>query len=502
MKKVLLCVLDGVGLSKIKDGNALINANKPNIDYLMKEYPNKGINASGTFVGLPDGQMGNSEVGHLTIGAGRIIYQSLELINRAIKDESFYSNESFLNAIRHAKENNSKLHIMGLLSDGGVHSHINHIKALLKLCKKEDFSNVYFHIFTDGRDTFKESSISYIDDLNNEINELGIGKICTISGRYYAMDRDKRWDRLKKCYDVIVNNTGNKCDNYKKYITDSYEKGITDEFIEPVIIDESGKIEENDSIIWANFRPDRAIQILRSLVDPNFDGFDRKIFNNLYLTTMMYVSDDVKSDIAFKKEIIDNTLGIYLSKLGKKQLRIAETEKYAHVTYFFDGGRDLDLNLCDRVLIPSPKVATYDLKPEMSAREITSNLLEKMDNNYDFIFLNFANGDMVGHTGNYDMTKRAIETIDEMIGKLYKKCMEDEYLFIITADHGNSEQMIDYATGEPHTAHTTNPVPLILVGKKATLKPGRLADLAPTMLDIMGIEKPAEMTGESLIVNN
>ena len=485
MKKVLLCVLDGVGLSKIKDGNALINANKPNIDYLMKEYPNKGINASGTFVGLPDGQMGNSEVGHLTIGAGRIIYQSLELINRAIKDESFYSNESFLNAIRHAKENNSKLHIMGLLSDGGVHSHINHIKALLKLCKKEDFSNVYFHIFTDGRDTFKESSISYIDDLNNEINELGIGKICTISGRYYAMDRDKRWDRLKKCYDVIVNNTGNKCDDYKKYITDSYEKGITDEFIEPVIIDESGKIEENDSIIWANFRPDRAIQILRSLVDPNFDGFDRKIFNNLYLTTMMYVSDDVKSDIAFKKEIIDNTLGIYLSKLGKKQLRIAETEKYAHVTYFFDGGRDLDLNLCDRVLIPSPKVATYDLKPEMSAREITSNLLEKMDNNYDFIFLNFANGDMVGHTGNYDMTKKAIETIDEMIGKLYKKCVEDEYLFIITADHGNAEEMID---------ENGNVVPFIVTDKNLNIdNVNKLSDIAPFVLNYMNLNLPDEM---------
>ena len=493
MKKVLLCVLDGVGLSKIKDGNALINANKPNIDYLMKEYPNKGINASGTFVGLPDGQMGNSEVGHLTIGAGRIIYQSLELINRAIKDESFYSNESFLNAIRHAKENNSKLHIMGLLSDGGVHSHINHIKALLKLCKKEDFSNVYFHIFTDGRDTFKESSISYIDDLNNEINELGIGKICTISGRYYAMDRDKRWDRLKKCYDVIVNNTGNKCDDYKKYITDSYEKGITDEFIEPVIIDESGKIEENDSIIWANFRPDRAIQILRSLVDPNFDGFDRKIFNNLYLTTMMYVSDDVKSDIAFKKEIIDNTLGIYLSKLGKKQLRIAETEKYAHVTYFFDGGRDLDLNLCDRVLIPSPKVATYDLKPEMSAREITSNLLEKMDNNYDFIFLNFANGDMVGHTGNYDMTKRAIETIDEMIGKLYKKCMEDEYLFIITADHGNAEEMID-ENGNVVTSHTTNLVPFIVTDKNLNIdNVNKLSDIAPFVLNYMNLNLPDEM---------
>ena len=493
MKKVLLCVLDGVGLSKIKDGNALINANKPNIDYLMKEYPNKGINASGTFVGLPDGQMGNSEVVHLTIGAGRIIYQSLELINRAIKDDSFYSNESFLNAIRHAKENNSKLHIMGLLSDGGVHSHINHIKALLKLCKKEDFSNVYFHIFTDGRDTFKESSISYIDDLNNEINELGIGKICTISGRYYAMDRDKRWDRLKKCYDVIVNNTGNKCDNYKKYITDSYEKGITDEFIEPVIIDDSGKIEENDSIIWANFRPDRAIQILRSLVDPNFDGFDRKIFNNLYLTTMMYVSDDVKSDIAFKKEIIDNTLGIYLSKLGKKQLRIAETEKYAHVTYFFDGGRDLDLNLCDRVLIPSPKVATYDLKPEMSAREITSNLLEKMDNNYDFIFLNFANGDMVGHTGNYDMTKRAIETIDEMIGKLYKKCMEDEYLFIITADHGNAEEMID-ENGNVVTSHTTNLVPFIVTDKNLNIENvNKLSDIAPFILNYMNLNLPDEM---------
>ena len=493
MKKVLLCVLDGVGLSKIKDGNALINANKPNIDYLMKEYPNKGINASGTFVGLPDGQMGNSEVGHLTIGAGRIIYQSLELINRAIKDESFYSNESFLNAIRHAKENNSKLHIMGLLSDGGVHSHINHIKALLKLCKKEDFSNVYFHIFTDGRDTFKESSISYIDDLNNEINELGIGKICTISGRYYAMDRDKRWDRLKRCYDVIVNNNGNKCDDYKKYITDSYKKGITDEFIEPVIIDESGKIEENDSIIWANFRPDRAIQILRSLVDPSFDGFDRKIFNNLYLTTMMYVSDDVKSDIAFKKEIIDNTLGIYLSKLGKKQLRIAETEKYAHVTYFFDGGRDLDLNLCDRVLIPSPKVATYDLKPEMSAREITSNLLEKMDNNYDFIFLNFANGDMVGHTGNYDMTKKAIETIDEMIGKLYKKCVEDEYLFIITADHGTAEEMID-ENGNVVTSHTTNLVPFIVTDKNLNIdNVNKLSDIAPFVLNYMNLNLPDEM---------
>ena len=501
MKKVLLCVLDGVGLSKIKDGNALINANKPNIDYLMKEYPNKGINASGTFVGLPDGQMGNSEVGHLTIGAGRIIYQSLELINRAIKDESFYSNESFLNAIRHAKENNSKLHIMGLLSDGGVHSHINHIKALLKLCKKEDFSNVYFHIFTDGRDTFKESSISYIDDLNNEINELGIGKICTISGRYYAMDRDKRWDRLKKCYDVIVNNTGNKCDNYKKYITDSYEKGITDEFIEPVIIDESGKIEENDSIIWANFRPDRAIQILRSLVDPNFDGFDRKIFNNLYLTTMMYVSDDVKSDIAFKKEIIDNTLGIYLSKLGKKQLRIAETEKYAHVTYFINGGSDVIFEGEKRILVPSPKVATYDLEPEMSANMITASLVKEItENKEDLIILNFANGDMVGHTGDYNAAVKAVETVDSCIGKILDNISLDEYTMIITADHGNCEVMRN-KDGSVNTSHTTNKVPFIITDKRLKLLDGSLCDIAPSVLFLMGLDIPKEMTGNILIKN-
>ena len=492
-KLTMLMILDGFGDNPNKDGNAIKLAKTPNIDKLMRNYPNEDIYTSGLAVGLPEGQMGNSEVGHTNIGAGRIVYQELTKITKSIEDGDFFTNPEFIAAIENCKKYNSKLHILGLVSDGGVHSHIRHLYGLLEMAKRRDFENVFVHCFLDGRDTPPASAESYILKLQEKMDEKGIGKIASLSGRFYAMDRDKRWDRLKKCYDVIVNNTGNKCDDYKKYITDSYEKGITDEFIEPVIIDESGKIEENDSIIWANFRPDRAIQILRSLVDPNFDGFDRKIFNNLYLTTMMYVSDDVKSDIAFKKEIIDNTLGIYLSKLGKKQLRIAETEKYAHVTYFFDGGRDLDLNLCDRVLIPSPKVATYDLKPEMSARKITSNLLEKMDNNYDFIFLNFANGDMVGHTGNYDMTKKAIETIDEMIGKLYKKCVEDEYLFIITADHGNAEEMID-ENGNVVTSHTTNLVPFIVTDKNLNIdNVNKLSDIAPFVLNYMNLNLPDEM---------
>ena len=337
MKKVLLCVLDGVGVSDKTNGNAFLNANKPNINKLINEYPNTTIYASGNYVGLPKNQMGNSEVGHLTIGAGRIIYQSLELINRSIEDNSFYDNESLLNAINHAKKNNSKLHILGLLSDGGVHSHKNHILALLKLCHKEDFNNVYFHIFTDGRDTYKESSLQYIEELEEYIKKYNIGSISSISGRYYAMDRDKRYDRIKEAYDTLVY-ASNKIDDYKLYIKNSYENDVTDEFIKPVTVDEKGIIEDNDSIIWANFRPDRAIEILSSLTDENFDGFETKKFNNLYLTTFMYVSDNIKSDIAFKKENIDNTLGIYLSKKGVKQLRIAETEKYAHVTYFFDGG--------------------------------------------------------------------------------------------------------------------------------------------------------------------
>ena len=323
MKKVLLCVLDGVGISKSKEGNAFLNADTPNIDYYMDNYPYKEIDASGESVGLPNGQMGNSEVGHLTIGAGRIIYQALELINRSISSNEFYSNEALLNAINHAKENNSKLHIMGLLSDGGVHSHINHIISVLKLCEKEKFNNVYFHIFTDGRDTYYKSAIKYLDELNN----CNIGKISTISGRYYGMDRDKRYDRLKKSYDAIMYGIGNESNDYHKYINDSYDNDITDEFIEPVVLYKEGTIESNDSIIWCNFRPDRAIEILDSITNDTFDSFERKNVNNIYLTTMMYVSDIIKSDIAFKRKEVDNALGIYLSKIGKKQLRIAETEK-------------------------------------------------------------------------------------------------------------------------------------------------------------------------------
>lgn len=482
MKKVLLCVLDGVGISDKKEGNAFLNAKTPNFDYLFENYPNNEINASGNYVGLPKGQMGNSEVGHLTIGAGRVIYQSLELINRSIKDGSFYQNQALINAINHAKKNNSKLHILGLLSDGGVHSHINHIKAVLKLCKQENFNNVYFHIFTDGRDTYVESSIKYIEELENEINKLNVGKISTISGRFYSMDRDKRFERIKKSYDAMIGNA-NETDDYKAYIKESYKNDITDEYIVPIVIDKKGNIEDNDSIIWCNFRADRSIEILDELTNKNL--------KNIYLTTMMYVSDNIKSDIAFKKEDIDNTLGIYLSKIGKKQLRIAETEKYAHVTYFFDGGKDIELKNEKRILIPSQKVLTYDLKPEMSAPEITDKLINEMNNNYDFILLNFANCDMVGHTGNYDATIKAIEEIDSDIEKIYKKCNELGYTLIITADHGNCENMID-ENGKV-TSHTSNKVPFIVCDDVNVNNVDKLSDIAPFILNYMNIDIPNEM---------
>ena len=483
MNKVLLCVLDGVGVSNIKEGNAFKNAHTPNLDYFLNNYPNNEINASGTYVGLPDGQMGNSEVGHLTIGAGRIIYQSLELINQSIKNKEFFDNESLLNAINHSKKNNSKLHILGLLSDGGVHSHINHIKAVLELCYKH----------TDGRDTYKESSINYIEELEEEIKKYNIGAISTISGRYYAMDRDKRYDRIEKAYDAMVYAKANKSNDYHEYITDSYKNDITDEFIEPVVLNEKGNIEDNDSIIWCNFRPDRAIEILSALTDDNFNGFGVNKLNNIYLTTMMYVSDNIKGDIAFKKENIDNTLGIYLSKLGKKQLRIAETEKYAHVTYFFDGGKDIELENCKRILIPSPKVPTYDKKPEMSAYEITDTLLEEMNNNYDFIFLNFANGDMVGHTGNYDATIKAMETIDECLEKIKKKADETGYTLMITADHGNCECMLD-ENKNVVTSHTTNKVPFIVCKENININNiDKLSDIASFVLTYMSLQLPKEM---------
>ena len=488
MNKVLLCVLDGVGISENTYGNALYNAKTPNLDYFMKNYSYKTINASGRYVGLPDTQMGNSEVGHLTIGAGRIIYQSLELINKSIRDNTFFNNESLINAIKHAKENNSKLHILGLVSDGGVHSHIDHIKAVLKLCEKENFNNVYIHAFTDGRDTYYENAIKYIE----EIEKCNIGSISTISGRYYAMDRDKRYDRVKMAYDSLVYGE-NKIDDYKEYILDSYKNNITDEFIKPATLNSNGNIEDNDSIIWCNFRADRAIEILSALTDKQFDGFEVKKLNNIYLTTMMYVSDNIKSDIAFKKEEVNNTLGSCLSKLGKKQLRIAETEKYAHVTYFFDGGKDITLNGEKRILIPSKKVPTYDMYPQMSAVEITDALLNEMNENYDFILVNYAGGDMVGHTGNYDATVKAVETIDESLGRLYKKAIDEDYTLIITADHGNCEVMID--NNEEVTSHTSNKVPFIVLKNDININEiDKLSDIAPFILKYMNINVPSEMT--------
>lgn len=492
MSKVLLCILDGVGNSNNTFGNAVEKAYTPNIDYLKEKYNTRYIEASGNYVGLPNNQMGNSEVGHLTIGAGRIIYQPLELINKSIENESFYTNQSIINAIKHSKYNNSKLHIMGLLSDGGVHSHINHFKAILKTCYKEHFSNVYFNLFTDGRDTFTNSSKKYLNELQNEIDKYKIGKIGTICGRYYAMDRDKRWNRIEEAYKTLVYPSKNPFSNFSELVDYNYSKNITDEFIIPGVIDNESIIDDNDSIIWVNFRPDRAVQILSALTLDNFTDFKTKKINNLYLTTMMYVSDNIKSDIAFNTKQLDNTLGIYLSKLGKKQLRIAETEKYAHVTYFFDGGRDIDLNGCKRILVPSPKVSTYDEKPEMSAREITDILIEEMNESYDFILLNFANGDMVGHTGNFNATTKAIEVLDEMIGRIYKQCINKDYLLIITADHGNAEDMLDN-NDNIITSHTTNKVPFIVCENIKENNVNKLSDIAPFILKNMNLKIPDEM---------
>ena len=491
-KPVVLCILDGVGLSDSDYGNALHQADTKFLDSLWKKYPHSKLDASGEAVGLPVGTMGNSEVGHMNIGAGKIVYQPSQFINASIKDGSFYNNTNLNNIISLAKHKGSALHIIGLISDAGVHSLLGHLFAILDMAKSSGIEKLYIHGLSDGRDTPQKSGLDFFNRVNDKLEEIGIGKIATVGGRYYGMDRDKRWDRVLKAYNAMVCGIGNKYSSYKEAILDSYDRGITDEFIEPCIIDEGGLIKDGDVVIDFNFRPDRLRELLYALSNPNFKEFDRE-YINIDLLTLMPVSSDVICTNAFTNQKVDTPLGVVLANSSKTQLRIAETEKYAHVTYFFDGGRDLDLNLCDRVLIPSPKVATYDLKPEMSARDITSNLLARMDNNYDFIFLNFANGDMVGHTGNYDMTKKAIETIDEMIGKLYKKCMEDEYLFIITADHGNAEEMIDKNCNVV-TSHTTNLVPFIVTDKNLNIdNVNKLSDIAPFVLNYMNLNLPDEM---------
>ena len=509
-KVTMLMILDGFGDNPNKDGNAIKLANTPNIDKLMKKYPNTDIYTSGKYVGLPDGQMGNSEVGHTNIGAGRIVYQELTRITKSIEDGDFFSNQELIAAIENCKKNNSKLHILGLVSDGGVHSHIRHLYGLLELAKRRDFEDVYVHCFLDGRDTPPASAEGYIIKLQEKMQEKGIGKIASISGRFYSMDRDKRWQRVQKCYDALVKGEGIKANSAVKAIEDSYQKEVFDEFVEPTVIcngeEPIAKIEENDSVIFFNFRPDRAREITRAIVDKEFNEFETKKMNVYFVCFTNYDETMPNVHIAFKKETLHNTFGEVVSKAGLTQLRIAETEKYAHVTFFFNGGEEKQYPGEDRILVPSPKVETYDQKPEMSAYEVTDKVVEALENDkYDAVILNFANTDMVGHTGSLEAAIKAVEAVDECVGRIVKVIEEKKGNLLITADHGNAEQMIDYKTGEPHTAHTTNPVPIILITDNPNYKlkeNGKLADLAPTMLDLMGLEKPEEMTGESLLIKN
>ena len=501
----MLMILDGFGIRESKVGNAVKLANTPNIDKLMKICPTSIIHTSGLQVGLPEGQMGNSEVGHTNIGAGRIVYQELTRITKSIEDGDFFSIPEFVSAIENCKKHGSKLHILGLLSDGGVHSHIRHLYGLLELAKRKDFEDVYVHCFMDGRDTPPASGESYIVKLEEKMREKGVGKIATISGRFYSIDRDKRWQRVQKAYDALVNGEGNKATSAVSAIESSYQKEVFDEFVEPTVIYSGdkpvAKIEKNDSVIFFNFRPDRARELTRTLVDPEFNEFETKNLDLYYVTFTQYDATLPNVNIAFKPEKLVNTFGEYISKNGLTQLRIAETEKYAHVTFFFNGGEEKQYPGEDRILVPSPKVETYDMQPEMSAEEVTVKVVEAIKSGkYNSIILNYANPDMVGHTGSLEAAIKAIEKIDGCVQRVVDAVKEQNGVLLITADHGNAEQMIDEATGEPHTAHTTNPVPLILVGKdNVRLKEGRLADLAPTMLEIMGLEKPQEMTGESLI---
>ena len=507
-KVTMLMILDGFGDNKNKEGNAIKIANTPNIDKLMKKYPNTDIFTSGLYVGLPEGQMGNSEVGHTNIGAGRIVYQELTRITKSIEDGDFFSNQELIAAIENCKKNHSKLHILGLVSDGGVHSHIRHLYGLLELAKRRDFEDVYVHCFLDGRDTPPASAEGYIVKLQEKMKEKGVGKIASISGRFYSMDRDKRWQRVQKCYDALVNGEGIKANSAEKAIEDSYQKEVFDEFVEPTVICNNGepiaKIEENDSVIFFNFRPDRAREITRAIVDKDFNEFETKKMNVYFVCFTSYDETMPNVHIAFKKETLHNTFGEVVSKAGLTQLRIAETEKYAHVTFFFNGGEEKQYPGEDRILVPSPKVETYDQKPEMSAYEVTDKVVEALENDkYDVVILNFANTDMVGHTGSLEAAIKAVEAVDECVGRIVKVIEEKKGNLIITADHGNAEQMIDYKTGEPHTAHTTNPVPIVLITDNPDYKlkeNGKLADLAPTMLDLMGLEKPEEMTGESLLI--
>ena len=517
-RKVILCIMDGFGSrEEVVYGNAIKNAHTPNLDYLKREYPNVLLDASGEPVGLPKGQMGNSEVGHMNIGAGRIVYQSLTLINKLIKDGTFFSNEKLLEAINYAKNNKSTLHLFCLLSDGGVHSHIDHLLAMMELAKKENIKDLYLHLFLDGRDVAPQSSEKYIKIINDKINELKLGVIATLSGRYYAMDRDKNFDRIYKAYKAMVDLSGNSFDDPISYVKDEYVRlkndgwESSDEFVMPAYNKKLSKgIQNNDSIVFLNFRPDRAIEI--STMITNHEEYDKKInietkLESIFFVCMMKYSESVKGKIAFKLDDLTNTLGEFLANNGYHQLRIAETEKYAHVTFFFDGTKNYDgierpqLNNCDRILVNSPKVATYDLMPEMSAYIVCDKLVEAIESEkYDVIIVNFANCDMVGHTAVWNSVVKAVEVVDECVGKVYEANKKVGGVMLITADHGNADIVYDL-DGNIVSSHTTSPVPLIVTDKDICLRGnGKLADLAPTILHILEEKKPNEMTGEDLIV--
>lgn len=505
-KPIMLIILDGWGIGKDYPGNAIKLANTPNFEKLIKEYPNTSLDASGLAVGLPVGQMGNSEVGHLNIGAGRIIYQELPRITREIETGDFFNNLEFLAAIENAKNNNTKIHLIGLVSDGGVHSHNTHLYGLLEMMKRNDFHEVYIHVILDGRDVAPKVGKQQVQELMDKIEEIGVGKIATVSGRFYAMDRDKRWDRTELAYNAMTLGEGIQSINPILAIEKSYTNGVTDEFMLPnVILNDdlqATTINTGDSIIFFNFRPDRGRQLTRAFMDNDFEGFERKkIVSTFYVTMTEYDKTITNVNVAYRSIPPINTLSSYLSVQGKHQLKVAETEKYAHVTFFFNGGIEEPYLNEDRILVPSPKVSTYDLQPEMSAVEVKNQVLERLNmDKYDLIVVNFANPDMVGHTAIMPAVITAVETVDECLGEIITLLNAKNGKALITADHGNSEQIIDYVTGGPFTAHTINKVPLILVGEgNVSLREGKLADLAPTLLDMIGLEVPEEMTGESLI---
>ena len=495
-----LIIMDGFGLANASDDNAVSLAQTPVLDRLFREYANTTLSASGLDVGLPDGQMGNSEVGHTNIGGGRVVFQDLPRISRAIDDGSFFKNEAYHQAMDNCLKNGSSLHLYGLLSDGGVHSHIQHLFALLQMAKDKGLEKVYVHCFLDGRDVSPTSGKGFVQELCDKCAEIGVGKIATVMGRYYAMDRDKRWERVQMAYDAMVYGEGIHNADPVDAVAKSYANGVTDEFVEPVVCDSEGTIGDNDSVIFFNFRPDRAREITRAIVDPEFDGFQREFFPTTYVCNTEYDASMPNVLVAWPRVAVKNGLGEYLSSMGMTQLRIAETEKYAHVTFFFNGGVEKQYPGEDRVLVPSPKVATYDLQPEMSAFEVCDKCVERIESGaYDVIILNFANCDMVGHTGVLEAAVKAVETVDTCVGKVVEATLKMGGIAMITADHGNAEDM-KQEDGSPMTAHTTNLGPFILCGAGSELRTGRLADIAPTILDVLGLACPPEMDGRTLIV--